>query len=125
MGEEALTCETTCFNYCGKLDMKYEVEFTYIGTTSALKGTKKRYIENWLKTYFGDKYNGFYQHEISFSNDSITYNIAVQEATLPYYAEELLTNDSVYLYLMCAGTLVEDDEFQHIFVANDFLKKED
>lgn len=122
MGEEALTCETTCLNFYGLMDIKYEVEFIYMDSINDLVGIKKRYIDDWIKVYLGDRYKDMFQHEILFSNDSINYRIAVQEPTLPYYGDELKKGDSVYLYLLYVGTLIENDVLEHVFVANDFLK---
>ncbi len=124
MGEEALTCETTCLNFYGLMDLKYEVEFTYKGASSELTGTKKRYIDDWINVYLGDRYKDMFQHEILFSNDSVDYRIAVQEPTFPYYSDELKNGDSVYLYLLYVGTLIKEDVLEHVFVANDFLKVE-
>lgn len=125
MGPDIQTCESTCLSFYGLLDVKYEVAFTYQGDAAELRSTKRRYLDDWIKTYLGDRYKDMFQHEITFSHDSVNYRIAVQEATLPYYSKELKKGDSVFLYLAFVGTIVEDGSLEYIFVANDFLKAED
>lgn len=123
MGEDAKVCETTCYNYCGKNDLKFESEFIYLGSESELDSTKLKFIDNWIKAYFNKSSADLYKHDILFSNNGNHYRIAVQEPTLEYYKDELKKKDRVYLYIMYAGTIVKNNMVEHVFVANDFLKK--
>lgn len=123
MGEEAKECESTCYNFSGLFNMKYKVEFQFMDSVSSSNLIKRKYIDNWVRTYLSGTQNEMFFREIQFAHEGKNYWFFVQEPTFPYYQEELAKGDSVYLYLMFAGTLIVNNEIEYIFVANDFEKK--
>ena len=123
LGEDAKECENICYNYYGLFDMKYKVEFRYMDSISSENTVKKKFIDNWMKTYQSSAKNEMFLREILFTYKGTNYWFLVQEPTLPYYAEELDKGDAVFLYLLFVGTFVVDNEIEYVFVANDFEKK--
>jgi len=116
-------CLKPCFNFYGLYDNGFKVEMKYLDSIKNSNEIDNRYIEEWATVYITSAKGKFF-HQILFSSNGKKYWIHVQESTLEYYKKELNKNDKVYLYMMLVGTIIQNKNIKHVFIANDFEKEE-
>ena len=103
------------------------VKVTYTGQSRALSAKKREVIATWLKTY-GPKnpeYSHLFETELLFTEGKEEYWLPVQAQVIPYFEQELQKGENVNLYLVWVGARRDSGKIEHVFLVNEFEKKDD
>ena len=104
--------------YPSQVNMIYTGEFREVGVMKLLA------ITTWLSSFAPqlseDQRNELFRTEGKFLEDGVEYWLPVQSQLIPYMQDELTINDEVTLLLVWAGMTNFDDQYEWIFLVNNF-----
>ncbi len=102
-----------------------QVKVVYTGSSQKVSDKKKEIIAAWLKTYGKpQEYLNLFETEYLFTESSIEYWLPVQKQVASFFEKELQKRDKVNLYVAWVGARKESGGIDHVFLVNEFEKKE-